>query len=816
MRITAIVGVLLAASPLLLMAQNPDSMTHQELVEYLGVHSDFEDHLQEIEIRVSSRGEGAPTPARLFVGHVAENRFVIKLDTADQVYPREETVLHIYADIDDDRSTGREGSDHVAGTDMMYSFSRGTNDPRFFHQDIRTYDRYPVRGVIVGNTVYVADDVKVNVRDDQTHFRLRMLGERREGGQVVASASTPWTYVQVPLAKNRELPSLPLPEEAGFAHLTMPNFAELAHAIWNAEGTIRLRPEDAQIRGFLALMNDDLDGIGADDESVVWRSPVAGRYHVGLVMSGNPEALQRTRRTMLARDKAGQDPPASLFGVAGLDVLVAGEKIGTVVGHRGTGDVVHTSKEPVELEPGTPIQVRSAAHSSSVVFHSVHLTKATPAVPPLVIENLTTWHLPDEPGELPGRIMVAWTTNRPTEALVSYRTEPGGWTGQLPGRGLVNSHYVMLPSDVPGDVWELTVTCVETPQEDFAAHEASVRTTVYRDRAEHRTAQSLPASVSGQTVRIDLNVVEPSGVPRADWPVRSGVAVPEGVLGDPAAVRLLDAAGREVPLQTRATSWWPDGLSIRWLLLDFAASTTMAGPAQYTLEINVQPTSVIDSPVTVRAGTPAGDGPHPLGHATAPIEVDTGPLKWRLGEGGFVPFGDVTIHGARAPRAADGSGGFELTDAQGVVFSSALEAPEQIVVEQSGPQRATLRVSGRLVDARGNAMMRYLCRLHFFAGSPAVRTVFTLENDVLQPEMNLIESLRLTVPARMAQAQLSVGIDGKSLAMTSDGRLVQDEDFRVTLGDHQGHRADGWVLAAGSDHSLAIAVRDFWQTYPKG
>ncbi len=810
------IGAWLVGFPLLLMAHDTGRMTHRELVEYLGVHPDFEDDLQEIEIRVSSRGEGAPTPERLFVGHVAGNRYVIKLETADREYPREQTVLHIYADIDDDASTGREGSDHVAGTDMMYSFSRGDNDPRFFNHDVRTHDHYPVRGAIVGNTVYVADDLNVNLRDGRTHFRLRMLGERREDGKVVASASTPWTYVKVPLSPDRELPPLPMPEAAGFAHLTMPNFAELSYSIWNAEGTIRLRPEDAQISGLLALMNDDFDGVGGQDESVVWRSPVAGRYHLGLVMSGNPEGLQRTRRTLLAREQAGHTRPSSPMGLSGLDVLVAGQKIGTVVQHRGPGDVVHYSEQPVVLEQGTPIEVRSAQHSSSVVFHSVHLSKETPAVPRLVIENLAVWHLPDEPGELPGRIMVAWTTNRPTEALVSYRTEPDGATGELAGRGRVNSHYVMLPTDVSGDVWELAIACVEASHEDFEAQQARVRTTVHRDRAGHLAAHQLPGGVSGEPLKIDLNVVEPTDVPRSEWPVRSGVPLPEGVLGDPSAVRLLDAAGREVPVQTQATSWWPDGLSVRWLLVDFAASTTPAGSSQYTLEINAAPTAATKQPVVVRAAEPAGDGPHPLGLAAAPIEVHTGPLTWRLGEGGFVPFGDLTVNGRPAPPAADGSGGFELSDANGFVFTSALEAPEEIIVEQSGPQRATLRVRGRLLNAQGQAYMRYLCRLHFFADSAAVRTVFTLENDVLQPEMNLIGGLSLTVPAELAESHLSVGGDGRALAMAPDGRLLQDEDFRFTLGDHQGHRADGWGLAAGQDRSLAIAVRDFWQTYPKG
>ncbi len=802
--------LLLMVSPMMLLAQE-EEMTHDELVEYLGVHPDFEDYMHEIEIDVSVRGDGQPTPERFFVGHVAENRYVFMLEIAGDEYPREETVLHIYADIDDDPTTGREGSEHIAGTDMMYSFSRGRNDPRFFNHDVRARDHYPVRGVIIGNTVYVADDLNPNLRNGETDFRMRMLGERREDGEVVASASCSWVRVNIPLSEDRELPQLPMPDAAGFRHITMPNFAELSYSIWNAEGTIRLRPEDAEINGFLAVMNDDFDGVGRDDEWVRWRSPVEGNRHVGLVITGNVQRLQQQRRTLEARDE--EELTDTPFGVSGLDVLVDGEKIGTVVGHGRSGDVIYYSEQPVALERGTPIEVRSAEHSSSVIFHSVHLSTTPPTVPELSIENLTAWHLPDEPGETPGRIMVAWTTNRPTEAMVSYETA-AGQSGDLEGRGLVNSHYIMLPPEVEGDTWELEILCEEAEHEDFEAQQVSTTYTVHRDRAAHLAAHDLAAQVSGEPLSIALSVAEPTDAPRTSWPVRSGVPIPEGVLADPSAVRLLDANGNEVPVQTQATSWWPGGLSVRWLLLDFAADTTAGGAAQYTLEVNATPDAEPQQTVSVQAEEIA---PHiALGVVRTPVEVNTGPLTWRLGDGGFAPFADVTINGRQAPQPAEGAGGFELTDEDGVLFSSALEAPEEIVVEQSGPQRATLRVQGRLVNGDGDAYMRYLCRLHFYAGSPAVRTVFTLENDALEPEMNLIESLRLTVPAEIAGAQLSVGGDGEALAMAADGRLLQDDDFRFTLGDHEGHRADGWMLAAGEESALAIAVRDFWQTYPKG
>ncbi|MFW6438079.1 MAG: hypothetical protein ACOCZ7_03600, partial [Armatimonadota bacterium] len=790
-------------------AQEDGQMTRAELVEYLGVHPDFEDYLHEIEIELGERKNESPHPQRVLVGHVADERFVIKVQF-DEEYPRENVVLHIYADIDDDENTGREGSTSYNGTDMMYSFVDARNDPRFFNHEIRAHQHYPVRGVVVGDSVYVCDDIHPKIVDGETDFRLRVLSHLRSEASV--SHSTDWARVNIPLSEDRELPKLPMPEAANFSALTMPNFAELAHSIWAAEGTVRLRPDDAEVSGFIPLMNDDFDGIGAGDEAVRWRSPVSGRYHVGLVMSGNPEALQRTRRTLLAREEAGETAN-STFGISGLDVLVGGEVIGTVVEQGRSGDVVYFSDERIALERGTPIEIRSAEDSGAVVFSNVHLATAPPTVAPLRIENLTAWHLPDEPGEAPGRIMVAWTTNRPTEAVVRYRTEPDGEAGELEGRGLVNNHYVMLPPQVEGDEWQLEIGCTEAEQQDFEAQEVSAEYTVHRPRAEHLRAHEMPGGISGERMSIELAVAEPSDAGRTGWPVRSGVPLPEGLLGDPSAVRLLDSAGTEVPVQTRATSWWPDGLSVRWLLLDFAADTVAGEPARYTLEVNARPSAAPEQAVNVEAEEIA---PHvAMGVVRAPVEVDTGPLTWRLSEGGFAPFADVTINGRQAPRPAAGEGGFELTDAEGRVFTSALEAPEEIVVEADGPQRATLRISGRLVSEEGDAYMRYLCRMHFDAESPAVRTVFTLENDVFDPEMNLIESLRVDVPAEIAGAALSVGADGEALAMAPDGRLLQDDDFRFTLDDHQGRRADGWLLASAGESSLAVAVREFWQRYPK-
>ena len=56
---------------------------------------------------------------------------------------------------------------------------------------------------------------------------------------------------------------------------------------------------------------------------------------------------------------------------------------------------------------------------------------------------------------------------------------------------------------------------------------------------------------------LDLTVDEPAGIARQGYPVRWGVPFHRGVLPESRNVRLLDGVGREVPLQTKVTCYWP-------------------------------------------------------------------------------------------------------------------------------------------------------------------------------------------------------------------------------------------------------------------
>ena len=86
------------------------------------------------------------------------------------------------------------------------------------------------------------------------------------------------------------------------------------------------------------------------------------------------------------------------------------------------------------------------------------------------------------------------------------------------------------------------------------------------------------------SLTIPLHVTEPLGLARSRFPVTRGIPLPEGTVREPADATLIDAAGREAPVQTRRLTRWPDG-SVKWLLVDFQADVPAGGRAEYALRL---------------------------------------------------------------------------------------------------------------------------------------------------------------------------------------------------------------------------------------
>ncbi|MFI5913235.1 hypothetical protein [Dactylosporangium sp. NPDC051541] len=183
--------------------------------------------------------------------------------------------------------------------------------------------------------------------------------------------------------------------------------------------------------------------------------------------------------------------------------------------------------------------------------------------------------------------------------------------------------------------------------------------------------------------------------------VTCGVPWPRGTVpaGSPFAA--------SVPVQSWVTATWPDG-SVKWSAHAFAPQSAPA-PA-YTLVPGEEPAPVAE-PIEVTESEDA-------------IVVDTGAATWVLPRGGPVLVRSVSR--GRREVARD----VRTTD-PGLV--------ETVTVEQAGPIRAVVKLTGR-------SRRPFTVRLYFYAGAAEARLLHTVVWDTDAPVTGF--GLRVDVPMR--------------------------------------------------------------------
>ena len=186
---------------------------------------------------------------------------------------------------------------------------------------------------------------------------------------------------------------------------------------------------------------------------------------------------------------------------------------------------------------------------------------------------------------------------------------------------------------------------------------------------------------------------------------------------------------------------------------------------------------------------------------------------------------------------------------------------ETAVVER-GPLRSVIRVKGSLGPAAA-PVLEYTAWYHFYAGTARVKLAFTLENndhggrtptgnarnaDIGGINCVFFDEMALRLPLALApRGRVSFGMsaDREPVADAMDAKMELYQDsgggdhwdryrdpkfhprpnsyvsfkgYRVFGGDEQlaaGDRAPGWMTAGDGTRGLTVAVRDFWQNFPK-
>ncbi len=393
-----------------------------------------------------------------------------------------------------------------------------------------------------------------------------------------------------------------------------------------------------------------------------------------------------------------------------------------------------------------------------------------------VINHLSTDAILHEDG-VGWHVRVRFTTPVPAVCHVEAGPSADALSATEPESEALRNHRFNIPAE-HGEPRFLRITAVAEGAE------------VASDVIEVAPPAPFPTG-SIERVEVPLTVEETAGVAR-DEPVTFGIPLPEGALGRPSLVTLMDGP-LPMPVQTQALVRWPDR-SIKWLLVS----------GNLTLEPNETKT------VTLALGTGVQGPPEPpvmVASTGERIEVNTGQVVMTINRS----TGEGTIEGPEGTLTPLPIS--RLTADDGTVYTGKVESVE---VEEAGAQRVVILTRGHHVNEAGEPYFGFELRYFLNSGDPFVRVDHILQHDIVSAEMEygdemkFFRSLDLVFPTGAESATLALE-DGGSMDISRGQRLFQHESNEYLLPDGEGSRAPGLATAGG----LRVAVRDFWQNWPK-
>ena len=439
---------------------------------------------------------------------------------------------------------------------------------------------------------------------------------------------------------------------------------------------------------------------------------------------------------------------------------------------------------------GEPVRLVTAATHGPCRIENLVLLKQRPrpATPKL---DIRFPHVDLRPTRTGVEACLTWITSRP--ATGQLRWKKGNTPAQkVPLPELLVNHQVVL-EDLEANctcTYELllqdgTGMLKAAHQGTFQTHLAQARSRIRQDTFPLLSRRAVPAT----------------------WPISAGVPFPRGALGTCEHLRLLDAEKREIPLQARPLSHWPDN-SVRWALLDFQHTGREDLQVEYGRAISP---SRPETPLQI-VETPAG------------IVVTTGPLQVEFPRNAAVFPGIVSL---RQPEGTyqrltpkKPSPSVTLKAGDGTVYT--VGCPRAVVLEEAGPERACVRLEFEHQATKGPTLFRSIFRIHLFRDSSALRVLHTFENDCTDVEFTAIRSLSLRADFEVGpspEGRLGSRRTGPlqqgpfSLQQTHDNRYTLSRGRQVLA---RGRRAKGQATLQGRSASIGLALRDFWENYPKG
>lgn len=205
-------------------------------------------------------------------------------------------------------------------------------------------------------------------------------------------------------------------------------------------------------------------------------------------------------------------------------------------------------------------------------------------------------------------------------------------------------------------------------------------------------------------------IQEQASITRTGEPVTLGLPFAPGKLRAGSSMRITDATGQDTPAQFQPMAYWNDG-SVKWLKCDFLAD--VAANTQTTYWFEQKTATSIVSPLVL-------DG------TQEEFVITTGPMRFVVDRTRFNLFrliwldldGDGQFDEAEEILKSDSPGPNVSVGNQ--IYRTDTQAPAEIVVEEQGPAKIVLRISGRHSNGSTQSL-KYETRITAFAGQTFVK-----------------------------------------------------------------------------------------------
>lgn len=330
-------------------------------------------------------------------------------------------------------------------------------------------------------------------------------------------------------------------------------------------------------------------------------------------------------------------------------------------------------------------------------------------------------------------------------------------------------------------------------------------------------------------------LTECGGVARSGEYVRIGIPFARGELSDQEGLAVLNPQEGLQPVQAAVLGRWHDD-SIKWLLLDFAASVPAYGRSCYRL---VNALGILAPAIRIT-------------QESETWQVDTGSALFSVDAQIFRPFSRVAAAGRNILAPGEARCIFDL--GEGNRLTPFVEA---VAVEAEGPLRATLRINGTFGPGK-DLSPQFFSRLHFFADSSRVIVELTLRNprpakhhgglwDLGDPGSVLFRELSLEFPFQPGSVEktacspernippctCSDPAGGVSVYQESSGGDHWDSPIHrnrtgavpLTLRGYEvknaeepvcrGDRTNPVIWCGSGERGVAAVIPRFWQEFPK-